>query len=314
MSQNEPKKELYRRFVDEIINGGNYEMIPEIFDPAYLDHSAPPGAPAGLGGVEAVFKMFRGGFPDVHFDIKTMLSEGDKVATRVSGTGTNDGAFMGTPASGKKAAWGSHGIFRVADGKIAEHWGQPDILALLSQIGAIPPSAGVGPPLDTSHLTVRPDVAPADPHDSAMLAEHKRLTVWAHDTAFAKGDLSMAETYVAADYVDHPPARPYQVAVSGPSSLIEDVTAFRVAFPDLDVTCDDMIAEGNQVAARGRWRGTHRGDFFGIPPTGRTFDTQGINFFRFDDGQFVERFGTWDVLTFMQQLGLVPAPSAAPGH
>ena len=95
MSQNEPKKELYRRFVEEIINGGKYELIPEIFDPGYLDHSAPPGAPGGLGGVEAVFKMFRGGFPDVHFDINTMLSEGDKVATRVSGPARTTGPSWG---------------------------------------------------------------------------------------------------------------------------------------------------------------------------------------------------------------------------
>ena len=98
MPDEDAKKTLYRRFVEDIINGGRYELIPEIFDPGYLDHSAPPGAPGGLGGVEAVFRMFRGGFPDVHFDIKSMLAEGDKVATRVSGSGTNDGEFMGTRA------------------------------------------------------------------------------------------------------------------------------------------------------------------------------------------------------------------------
>ena len=306
-------KRIYERFVGDIINGGQYELIPELFDPGYLDHSAPAGAPGGFAGVEGVFRMFRGGFPDVHFDIRTMLAEGDKVATRVTGSGTQDGAFMGTPPSGKKAAWGSHGIFRVAGGKIAEHWGQPDMLALLTQIGAIPASAGIGPPLDTSGLAVRPDVAPADPKDPALLAEHKRLSAWAHEVAFSRGDLSAATTYIAADYVDHPPARPYQVAVSGPDSLIEDVGAFRSAFPDLRVGAEDMVAEGNQVAVRGRWQGTHRGDFFGIPPTGRPFDVGGINFFRFADGQFVERFGTWDVLTFMQQLGLMPGPTAA-GH
>jgi steroid delta-isomerase-like uncharacterized protein len=313
LSEEDPKKSLYRRFVDDIINGGKYELIPEIFDPGYVDHSAPPGAPGGLGGVEAVFRMFRGGFPDVHFDIKSMLAEGDKVATRVSGSGTNDGAFMGAPPSGMVARWGSHGIFRVDGGKIVEHWGQPDILALLSQIGAIPPSAGVGPPLDTSHLAIRPDIPPPDPHDAAMLAEHKRLCHWAHEVAFNEGDLSQATTYIAQDYVDHPPARPYQVATGGPSSLIEDVGAFRSAFPDLHVTVEDLVAEGNEVSARARWQGTHQGDFFGIPPTRRTFDVVGINFFRFADGQFVERYGTWDVVTFMQQLGLMPGPTG-PAH
>ena len=307
-------KRIYERFVGDIINGGHYELIPELFDPGYLDHSAPPGAPGGFAGVEGVFRMFRGGFPDVHFDIRTMLSEGDKVATRVTGSGTQDGPFMGTPPSGKKAAWGSHGIFRVAGGKIVEHWGQPDILALLTQIGAIPASAGIGPPLDTSHLPRRPDVPPANPKDPALIAEHRRLTTWVHDVAFTGGDVSLAEQYVAADYVDHPPARPYQVALSGPASLIEDVAAFRAAFPDLVTTCEDMVAEGNEVAARARWTGTHQGDFFGLAPTGKTFSVEGINFFRFADGQFVERFGTWDVLAFMQQLGVMPEPTAEPAR
>lgn len=305
-------KVIYRRFVEEIINDGDFDKIPQLFDESYVDHSAPPGAPGGLDGVAAVFRMFRGGFPDVHFTIRTMLAEGDKVATRVTGTGTHRGDFFGVEPTGARANWASHGIFRVRDGKIVEHWGQPDLLALLSQIGGIPPEAGVGPPADTSHLTPHPDVPPPDPHDSVMLERNKRAAAWAHDVAFTKGDLSEVERYVAADYVDHPPARPYQVALSGPTSLIEDVQAFRRAFPDLVTTCEDLVAEGNEVAARGRWVGTHLGDFFGIPPTQRSMDVQGINFFRFASGQVVERFGTWDVITFMQQLGLVPAPGA--GH
>jgi steroid delta-isomerase-like uncharacterized protein len=238
--------------------------------------------------------------------IQSSLAEGDKVATRVTGTGTHLGAFMGIPPSGKRATWASHGIFRVRDGKIAEHWGYPDMLALLSQIGGIPESAGVGAPADTSSLTPRPNVPPPNAHDPAMLAEHKRLVEWVHEAAFSKGDLSLAERYVAADYVDHPPARPYYVALAGPRSLIEDVAAFRTGFPDLTSSSLDMVAEGNEVAVLGRWAGTHRGDFFGIPPTGKPVELKGINFFRFADGQFVERFGTWDVVALIQELGLTP--------
>ncbi len=301
---------IYRRFVDDIINDGRYELIPELFDAGYTDHSAPPGAPGGFAGVEAVFRMFRGGFPDVHFTIQTMLSEGDKVATRVTGSGTHGGAFMGIPPSGKQATWASHGIFRVRDGRIVEHWGQPDILALLAQIGGIPASAGIGPPLDTSHLRTRPDIPPPDPHDPALLEAHRQAVGWVHDTAFSAGDVSLAARYVAADYVDHPPARPYNVALSGPASLTETVAAFRVAFPDLVTRCEDMVADGNRVAARAMWTGTHRGDFFGIAPTGKTFAVEGISFFRFDGDQFVEGFGTWDAVAFMQQLGMMPGPDA----
>lgn len=313
MASESPARAVYRRFVEEVINGGNVDVVPELFSPEYVDHSAPPGAPPGLEGVKAVPKMFRGAFPDVHFTIQTMLEEGDKVATRVTGVGTHRGPFVGVQPTGNRATWASHGIFRVRDGKIVEHWGQPDLLALLSQIGGIPPEAGVGPPADTSHLTPHPNVPPDDPHDAAMIANNKRLTEWAHRT-FSTGDDSEADRNIAADYIDHPPARPYAVALSGPQSLKEDVASFRVAFPDLVTTAEDMVAEGNEVAVRGRWRGTHNGDFFGFPPSGRPFDVQGINFFRFADGQFVERYGTWDVLTLMQQLQLVPSPAGAGSH
>jgi predicted ester cyclase len=95
--------------------------------------------PGGLEGVKAVFGMFRAGFPDVKFTIDDMVNQGDVVASLVHGEGTQTGNFMGIPPSGKHARWRSVGFFRVKDGKIVEHWGIPDLLGLLIQIGVIPP-------------------------------------------------------------------------------------------------------------------------------------------------------------------------------
>ena len=301
------KQAIYTRFVEEIINGGRYELIPEIFDPGYVDHSAPPGAPGGLGGVEAVFRMFRGGFPDVHFTIRTMVSEGDIVATRVTGSGTNDGSFMGIPPTGRQATWGSHGIFRVRDGKIVEHWGQPDILALMTQIGAIPPSVPVRLPADPSPSTARPAAAVADPHDPSLVAGHERAVAWVYETALSRGDVSLVAEHIAPDFLDHPPAQPFEVATTGPRAITDTVSGFRTAFPDLAVAVESTVAEGDSIAVRARWTGTQRGSFFGIPPTGRSIDVESIDIFRVDRGQLVERFGIWNVIEFMGQLGLVPA-------
>lgn len=134
----EENKAIYRRFVEEIINEGQFDVVSALFSPDYVDHSSPPGAPSGLEGVKAVFAMFRTGFPDVHFTIENLVGEGDKVATRVTGRGTNNGPFMGRPPTGKQVTWGSMGVFRVANGKIVEHWGAPDLFSLLQQLGAIP--------------------------------------------------------------------------------------------------------------------------------------------------------------------------------
>lgn len=134
----EENKAVYRRFVEEIINQGKHDLVYELYSPDYVDHNAPPGIPPGLEGVKGIFALFRTGFPDVHFTINRLVGEGDKVATWVTGHGTNTGPFLGNPPSGKEATWSSFGIFRVKDGKIVEHWGIPDLVGLLQQIGAIP--------------------------------------------------------------------------------------------------------------------------------------------------------------------------------
>ena len=142
-------KAVYTRMVTEVVNQGNMDVVDELFHPDYVDHSAPPGSPPGLEGVKAIFQMFRSAFPDVKFTIQDMVGEGDIVATLVSGEGTNTGDFMGIPASNLPAKWRSVGFFRIDDGLIREHWGIPDMLGILIQIGVIPPP---------------PDVKSAQPH------------------------------------------------------------------------------------------------------------------------------------------------------
>jgi predicted ester cyclase len=141
-------KAVYRRFVEEVINAGNIDVIPEIFHPEYVDHSAPPGAGQGLSVYEQIAgipRMFRGAFPDVHFTIESMVEEGDWVGTRVTGEGHHSGTpFMGIEPSGRRAVWTSFGLFRIADGRIVEHYGQPDLPGLREQItgAAGPPGQG----------------------------------------------------------------------------------------------------------------------------------------------------------------------------
>jgi predicted ester cyclase len=132
-------KAVYVRMVEEVVNQGKFDVIPELFHPDYVDHVAPPGTTPGLAGVEEIFRMFRTGFPDVKFNIDQMVGEGSYVATLVHGEGTQTGQFIQFPPSGKHAVWRSVGFFRVEDGLIREHWGIPDLLGLLIQIGIIPP-------------------------------------------------------------------------------------------------------------------------------------------------------------------------------
>jgi steroid delta-isomerase-like uncharacterized protein len=78
------------------------------------------------------------------------------------------------------------------------------------------------------------------------------------------------------------------------------------AFPDSRVTIDDMIAEGDQVVTKKTFRGTHEGEFAGIPPTGKTVELQFVDIMRVHNGKIVEHWNCIDQLSFMQQLGVIP--------
>jgi len=81
------------------------------------------------------------------------------------------------------------------------------------------------------------------------------------------------------------------------------------AFPDMHVTLDDMVAEGDKVATRTTWTGTHKGEFMGIPPTNRKVTFSLIVIDRFAGGKIVEDHGQWNALDLMRQLGLKKIPT-----
>jgi steroid delta-isomerase-like uncharacterized protein len=82
---------------------------------------------------------------------------------------------------------------------------------------------------------------------------------------------------------------------------------FKTAFPDMSATVEDVVAEGDKVVTRVTLRGTHQGEVeeFG-PPTGRQVEAKGITIHRIDGGKIVEEWNSWDNMSLMQQLGLVP--------
>ncbi|MDY6835131.1 MAG: ester cyclase [Chloroflexota bacterium] len=120
-----------------------------------------------------------------------------------------------------------------------------------------------------------------------------------------KGDMAVADELIATDFINHivPPGM-----MCDRESLKQSIADSRSAFPDLHVTLEDLIAEGDKSVARVRIRGTHLGDFMGIPATGKQIDVPGITILRFVEGKVVERWNINDDLGFMRQLGVIPTP------
>ncbi|HEX7127034.1 MAG TPA: ester cyclase [Thermodesulfobacteriota bacterium] len=97
----------------------------------------------------------------------------------------------------------------------------------------------------------------------------------------------------------------------GPDAIRQVVTTFRAAFPDLRITIEDQVAEGDKVCSRATTRGTHRGAIFGIEPTGRSVTMTGPTLVRIVDGHLVESWVKNDVIGLMRQLGAWPSPRRA---
>jgi len=110
------------------------------------------------------------------------------------------------------------------------------------------------------------------------------------------------------DVVDH--SRPAGIA-AGSEGVRQQLDGFRQAFPDFAATILQQVAEGDVVVTRKVFRGTHRGELMGIPPTGRTVAIDVIDVVRLEDGRTVEHWNVVDRLGLLHQLGAIPEPSAA---
>jgi predicted ester cyclase len=118
---------------------------------------------------------------------------------------------------------------------------------------------------------------------------------------FNRGNMSRLDEFVAPDFVEHeelPPGMDVELMT----------TMLRSAFPDFKATIDDIIAEGDKVVVRQTWSGTHKGEFMGVPPTGKSVSFGVIDIIRIAGSKFAEHWGQMDNTGLMQQLGAIPTP------
>ena len=137
------------------------------------------------------------------------------------------------------------------------------------------------------------------PESEKTIARRFNEDVW------SRGDEGALEELLDPDFVDHDALPGQSPDRDGHRQIL---AAFRSAFPDLNVTTEDIVAEGDKVVTRWTARGTHQGDLMGIAPTGREVTIKGIDVLRIAEGRIVERWAQFNDLEMMQQLGVVPEP------
>jgi predicted ester cyclase len=131
---------IVRRLIDEGFNEGRLDVADEPISPQLVEHQnfGPDHAP-GAEGVKAVIASLRRAFSDFHLAIEDVAVDDGTVWLRMSGTGTNDGSFMGHPPTGLPMRTDVFDALRAHDGRIVEHWGVPDRLGTLFQLGLAKP-------------------------------------------------------------------------------------------------------------------------------------------------------------------------------
>ncbi len=129
---------------------------------------------------------------------------------------------------------------------------------------------------------------------------------------FRTGDADLMDSVLADNVVQHISGLPPE-AQSSREGFKQVLPALPQAFPDVLFEVEDLVAEGHKVAFRLIWSATHQGEFFGIPPTGTRATVTEMHMFRIADGKVVERWGEWDALGLMQQLGAAPPPAQGAG-
>jgi steroid delta-isomerase-like uncharacterized protein len=139
-SQLDENKATVRRFVEEVFNKGNLNIISQLVDNNYVGHDpSQPSEVRGLEGLKKNIRDLRSAFPDLTLKINDIFADGDKVCCRWIGSGTHKNEYLGLPPTNKKATNVSGlEVFRLSNNKIVEDWNIWDAMGWMKQIGAIP--------------------------------------------------------------------------------------------------------------------------------------------------------------------------------
>jgi predicted SnoaL-like aldol condensation-catalyzing enzyme len=137
----ESNKQLVRGGIEEVFNKRQPAAQDRYIAIDYIEHN--PRLPQGLDGQKKFVARVLAAFSDYHADIQDIIAEGDRVMVRIQWTGTQDGPYQGQPPSSRKVSFTTADIFRIADGKLAEHWDVVDSLQRALTLGQVTP---VNPP------------------------------------------------------------------------------------------------------------------------------------------------------------------------
>lgn len=281
----ESNKELVRTLIQDGWNGRHLDDLEKLLSKNYVEHnpSLPVELQKGLEGARASMTAFQTAFPDMRATIDEITAEGDRVTCRWTMTGRNDGPFMGLAPTNRPASITGISTYRIERDRIAEGWTNGDMLGLLQQIGAAP--------------TLQ---------DTVLAQSRIAIVRRVLDEAYGRGNLGVIDEAIASDYRA---SRAMNAGIPASEVLRQTIAGLRKAFPDLQVSIEDIAATGDRVIVRSTFRGTHKGEFRGIAPTGKRMTMRGMAIIRFSGDRAIEGWYESDYLGLLQQLGVLETPA-----
>lgn len=299
-------KQTIDTLVAELYGKGNISAVDSVFAPSFVRH---PGE-TDLTAFKISVLSLRAAMPDLMVSTEVSLEEGNLVATRLRMKGTFTGEFVTPNAlpiapNNQPIEFVVNVVYRFDEaGLITEEWDAFDNLAFLGQLGVLPAS---NTPIPAPMLY--PDVV-----DIGMSAQN-RTAVEQYVAAINQGNLDFMNQAFKDDLSAHNP-----FGVLDRTGLAGDLGRLQGALPNLTLTVEQIVTEGNWTAIYYTLNGTFSGNFVNadgsaIPPTGLTLNLPTITLFRFDQqGLIAEAFEMYDSLSFLTQLGLitVTAPILTP--
>jgi steroid delta-isomerase-like uncharacterized protein len=287
---------IVQRWYDELFNQHNLDVIDELIAPPAPHHQSFPGELSSREDTRETFAAIFAAMPDIHNTVDEIMSDGDLVVARWTGTATFQSDLAGVAATGEQETFSGINIFEITCGFISESWAEVDRLA---QFGLVESAVTTMP--EPSSATPDASCAANDEAANAEIAS-RWIDSWnAHD-------ISILENLATDATVHHWGQGEDTVGVT---ALLDRTRAFFDAFPDVSVSLDAVIVDDDLVAFRWTATGTHQGQFLDIAPTNAEVTWTGINIVRVECGMIAESWNETDSFGLMQQLQ-GPSQNATP--
>lgn len=280
---------LLHRWFEEVWNQKREDTIDELFSADGIANGLTDenGNPlVGPEGFKVLHRNFLSAFPDFHMTVEDSVIEGDKIAARIRLKATHTGEGIGVAPTNRAVEFSGMCFVHIKDGKIAEAWNEIDFQSLYTQVGALS--------LDLSNAPLRREPGP-DGYETFL---HR----W-FEEAWNKGREEAIDEMVADDVVAYGLTDERGNQVSGINEFRRFFRNFRAAFPDIHVTIEETIAEGDKIGAVCRVRGTHTGDGLTLRATNQSIEFCGVLMVRLREGKIAEAWNYFDFMTLFAQLG-----------